>query len=94
MALGTCPDCGGVVSTTASSCPHCGNTKFSVPTGRKVKIQCWCSSKLFSGDLHGYVFQKIERDRFGPHPCSDCNDTSYMEVDELRDVRDGSLGPA
>jgi len=41
MALGKCPDCDGKVSTTATVCPHCGNTQFDVRTGRLVDVVCF-----------------------------------------------------
>ena len=31
MALATCPDCGGTVSTEATSCPHCGRPMAETP---------------------------------------------------------------
>jgi hypothetical protein len=44
MALGKCPECDGNVSTTAEACPHCGNVKFRVPTGKTFGERCnWCA---------------------------------------------------
>lgn len=30
--LGSCPTCGGQVASSASACPHCGETEFEVDT--------------------------------------------------------------
>jgi len=44
MSLGKCPECDGKVSTTADACPHCGNVRFRVPTGKTFGERCnWCA---------------------------------------------------
>jgi hypothetical protein len=40
MALVSCPECGGRISSTAASCPRCGNTDFLQRTGRDVEVTC------------------------------------------------------
>ena len=58
MALGKCPECVGIVSTTAKACPHCGSTAFLVRTGRRVLGRCrYCDgsgkNELYDGSLGG-----------------------------------------
>lgn len=38
MALKTCPECGGQVSTTASSCPHCGYRETVAAIGNAAGV--------------------------------------------------------
>ena len=53
MALIKCPECGKDVSTSASSCPHCGyplrpTTSYQRPIQYEtttVKIRCWGRSQ-------------------------------------------------
>jgi predicted amidophosphoribosyltransferase len=39
MALEVCPECGGKVSSTAHSCPHCG---YTVDVEEPVVVQQGC----------------------------------------------------
>ena len=91
MALGKCPECDGMVSSTAASCPHCGNTKFRVPTGRKVTVPCPNCEWKYSLP----VSEIVEMSRFGRDPweCSWCNKTRKFIETELKDLRDDSLYP-
>lgn len=37
--LVSCPTCGKAISSTAWSCPHCGETEFTEPVYQKVKCR-------------------------------------------------------
>lgn len=77
MALGKCPECAGSVSTTASACPHCGNTRFWVTTGKQLKVVCsTCKGSRKFGTYHDIQC-----------PCH----TGWVYVYEEEDLRDGSL---
>lgn len=41
-ASGKCPVCSNTVALSAAFCPQCGNTKFSIKTGRKLGYVCKC----------------------------------------------------
>jgi hypothetical protein len=100
MALGTCPECAGKVSTTADACPHCGNTHFRVDTGKFLYRPCpSCGGS-------GYIYSK---------PSHECHETIWegqifpchqshfilredcwcfggrMRVEQFEDLRDGSI---
>jgi Zn finger protein HypA/HybF involved in hydrogenase expression len=82
MALGKCPECAGAVSTTATSCPHCGNTKFQVPSGRFVKQRC--------RQCLGAKYNPVDYGGKG-EACPKCSGTGEQPVAEVKDLRDGSL---
>jgi hypothetical protein len=51
MALTTCPDCKGQLSTNATACPHCGAptktaTPQSIPAGPKVATCQKCGTVM------------------------------------------------
>jgi hypothetical protein len=77
MAIGPCPECGGKVSTTAVSCPHCGNTAFRVPTGKCSVVPC----DVCRGEVR----------KSGCSGCNSCNGKGKKIAHEYRDSRDGSL---
>ena len=47
MALSTCKECDGKVSTLAKTCPHCGVSKPTIKrkTSNKKKVEPWASTK-------------------------------------------------
>jgi hypothetical protein len=80
MALSKCPECGGLVSSTASACPHCGNRAFSFLTGNQFKVNCrYCKGKGSTTNL----YEETRR-------CYQCLGTGCVLVGEWRDSRDGS----
>jgi hypothetical protein len=80
MALSKCPECNGQVSTTAKSCPHCGNTQFTAPTGRRVRVTC-CRCKGLGE--HDYGHEYID--------CRRCHSTGLVDVPEYKNLLEGSL---
>lgn len=83
MALGKCPECDGIVSTTASACPHCGNTNFSVPTGKWAAQKCSdCNGSGRCGPVDETIL------------CGLCLGTGQRRLSEMKDLRDGSLREA
>lgn len=42
--LVSCPTCGKAISSTAWSCPHCGETEFTEPVYQKVKCR-YCNGE-------------------------------------------------
>jgi hypothetical protein len=93
MAPGTCPECSGKVSTTADACPHCGNTRFLVSTGRfisKVCGRCGGSHVLKSTDPFLLDFHKRYPDTFWPN-CTLCDWRGYQLIELFEDLRDGSI---
>ena len=69
MALVTCPECGGTVSSLARACPHCGyavaeshsRPQTQVMTCNHCSGQGMCEN---GQDLLGIVY--------GPNSCYDC----------------------
>ena len=51
MALSTCKECDGKVSTLAKTCPHCGVSKPTIKrkTSNKKKVEPWASTKKLVG---------------------------------------------
>ena len=42
MAMTTCKECGGSISTKAESCPHCGNQIQPSASSRFARAGCGC----------------------------------------------------
>jgi phage FluMu protein Com len=86
MAIGNCPECNGRVSSTAASCPHCGNIQFRSLTGTTLAGRC--------PRCKGSGVSALDEDtalRFGYSPCSSCNATGRIDLVESRNLVDGSL---
>ena len=86
MSLGPCPECGYKVSSTADSCPSCGNRNFLVETGKVYMGVC---------DLcHGRGVIKAETIPVDPDAyteCPWCKKTGKRKYVELKDTRSGEL---
>lgn len=91
MALGKCPECAGAVSSTATACPHCGNTKFFAPTGRTIKVRCPDCVWLDGPNATEMLQNRMLFGDDNPLACSKCHKTREVEVSEMEDLRDGSL---
>lgn len=83
MALGNCPECNHKVARSATFCPQCGNTKFSVKMGiQKLEL---CGEWHFeAGSCEGGWV----RGRRGGFKCDACNGTGVISKEYYIDVRD------
>ena len=75
MAVKNCPDCGGLVSTSASTCPHCGRPMSSVI---KIKIErphtmSAIGSATVKGRIHG-EYKEVWK--------GECGQTAIIQADE------------
>jgi hypothetical protein len=89
MALGACPECAGKVSTNADSCPHCGNMRFRVNTGRVVdKICTLCDGSGYRERPRSFDSQF---DHLLPSKVRCGCSAGHWWCKEFKDLRDGSL---
>jgi len=87
MAMGRCPECTASVSTTATACPHCGNTKFLVPTGKLITQTCnRCGGRKI-------LFREppYSPSAGSTYNCDRCHGIGQQQLAELKDLRDGSF---
>jgi predicted RNA-binding Zn-ribbon protein involved in translation (DUF1610 family) len=86
MALGKCPECDGQLSTSALSCPHCGNTSFVRSTDLTKKARC--------PDCQGFGIKWYESDSAPLSHyslCDFCQATGEVDLVEWKNDVDGSL---
>jgi hypothetical protein len=89
MALGTCPDCAGKVSTTADACLHCGNTEFLVSTGRVVDEICTLCDGSGYRERRPSIDSQFDHLLPSKEKCG-CS-AGHWRCKEFKDLRDGSL---
>lgn len=84
MALITCPECGyDTVSSSAASCPKCGNVQWLVVL-RSEECDCYlCNGK-------GTVLERQDHGDSLPRPCGVCEGKKRVIANLVRDVRRGT----
>lgn len=76
MSLIRCPECSFQISSSANSCPKCGNTNFYVTTDYKNLGYCQdCDGTGISGDVESFM------------DCRYCNGTGMIEVDYTVNIK-------
>jgi DnaJ-class molecular chaperone len=80
MALMECPDCKNQVSTSADTCPHCGNKQFFAATGETKQIECFrCDGK---GNYSSGSWWNKKETR-----CSLCKGSGLIKQKEIVNLR-------
>src|SRR5713101_2117882 len=76
-----CPTCGGLISTTAERCPHCGEARFICETSTR-KVCPTCNGTASEGSrLMGF--------RFGEKHCKTCGFDGEVMAHRKEDRRTG-----
>ncbi len=86
MALGKCPECAGSLSSTAKTCPHCGNTRFTAPTGNTRKGRC---PSCEGAGVTWYEADSYPMSHYST--CDNCKSTGAIDLVESKNLVDGSL---